>query len=110
MLALICVGMIHDQQPAARDTAAEEENVLVKSLQDVLKDKSFEIRTPVTIQTRQSAVGLLEWCLRDANKWIVKAFVKQLTATTNGISSSVKKSFSYNKENMWKKFYLLRIS
>ena len=69
---LICVVTTHDQQPAVRDTAAEEENVLVKSLQDVLKDKPFELRTPVTFQTRQSAVGLLEWCLRDVRNNVLK--------------------------------------
>ena len=82
--------------------------MLVESLQEVLKDKSFDIKTPVTIQTRESAVNLLGWCLKDANKDIVKASVMQLTEQLqNVIFSSVKKSFSYNKEKMWKKFFVL---
>ena len=71
---LLCVGTVktraaqENQQSAAASQSAlqdtrEEENTLVKSLQAVLKDKSFKIQTPVTIQTRESAVHLLEWCL-----------------------------------------------
>jgi len=49
--------------------------------------------------------------LRDINEGIVKVFVNQLIEQLqNVISSSVKKSFSYNKETMWKQFYLLRTS
>ena len=54
-------------------------------------------------------MNLLDWCLRDANKSTVKAFVKQLTGQLHSvILSSVKKSFSYNKEKMWKQYFVLR--
>jgi len=33
-----------------------------KFLQEVVKDKSFAIQTPVTIQIRYLVVHLLEWC------------------------------------------------
>lgn len=77
----------------------------------MLKDKSYKIQTPVTIQARELAVHLLEWCLKEANRGVVNAFVQQLTGQLQSvILSSTKKSFSYNKEKMWKQFYMLRTS
>ena len=86
-------------------------NVLVRVLQHVLEDESFKIKTPATIQARESAECFLEWCLNEHNRDGLKVFTEWLTGCLqNVISSSVTKSFNYNKEKMWREFYLLRTS
>ena len=80
-------------------------------LQHVLEDESFKIKTPATIQARESAEKFLEWCLKEHNKESLNIFTEWLTeCLQNVISSSVTKSFNYNKEKMWREFYLLRTS
>lgn len=85
--------------------------MLVKVLQLVLEDEFYKINTPSIIEARESAGKILEWCLSDANNDSVDSFTKQLVeCLQNVISSSVTKSFHYNKEKLWKDFYILRTS
>ena len=85
--------------------------MLVKVLQHVLADEFYKINTPSIIEARESAKKILDWCLSDANSDRVDSFTKQLVeCLQNVISSSVTKSFRYNKEKLWKDFYILRTS
>ena len=86
-------------------------NVIVRVLQHVLEDESFKIKTPATVQARESAEKFLEWCLNEHNRDSLDVFTEWLTESLqNVIVSSVTKSFNYNKEKMWREFYLLRTS
>ena len=83
--------------------------LLIKALRVILEDKSFEIKTPATVKARESAQKFLEWCLGNSDS--VEAFSKQLTESLQTvICNSVTKSFRYNKEKLWREFYLLRCS
>ena len=83
----------------------------MKALQLVLVHGSFKINTPSVIQARESAGKFLEWCLSNSNKDSLDAFTKQLVECLQDvISSSVTKFFCYNKEKLWRNFYILRTS
>jgi len=59
---------------------------------------SFKIKTLALIQTRQSGVEMLEWCLQAPNKYQVEIFGKKLTKDLQGmICSSIKKSYECNR-------------
>lgn len=84
---------------------------MVKVLHLILEDDTFKINTPSIIQAKESAEKMLKWCLSDPNRTSVDTFAKNLTESLqNVISSSVTKSFDYNKEKLWREFYLLRTS
>lgn len=63
-------------------------NVLVRVLQYVLEDESFEIKTPATIQTREAATEFLEWCLNKHNKNSLHTFTEWLTECLQSVISS----------------------
>lgn len=106
-----CVTCVRVPYSSVIQTGEEKENMLVKVLQVALADESFKINTPSIIQAKESAGKFLEWCLSDANKDSVDSFTKQLVeCLQNVISSSITKSFRYNKEKLWRDFYILRTS
>jgi len=83
---------------------------LVKALRVVLEDQSFQIKTPATIKTREAAKEFLKWCCLELSASKVDAFSKKLTESLQKVIDGAKKSFTYNKEKIWKQFYLLRTS
>ena len=89
-------------------SSVPQENLLIKALRVVLEDESFKIKTPATIKARGAAQKFLEWCLRNPD---VDSFCKQPTESLQKvICNSAKKCFRYNKEKLWREFYLLRSS
>ena len=88
-----------------------QENVLVKALREVLEDRSFQIKTPTTIKTREAAEKFLEWCLNDSVTSKVNKFSSELKESLQKVINGAKqKTFTYNKEKIWKQFFLLRSS
>ena len=89
----------------------QHDNILVKALQQVMDDESFKINMPAIINTRKSAESLMNWCLTTASLCSLKSFNKNITERLQQvILSSATKSFMYNKEKLWRQFYLLRCS
>ena len=81
------------------------------ALQQVMDDDSFKINTPAIINTRKSAENLMNWCLTTASLCSLESFNKNITEHLQQvILSSTTKSFMYNKEKLWRQFYLLRCS
>lgn len=86
-------------------------NELVVTLEQVLSDDSFKIRAPPTIEARESAERLLQWCITNANSALLTEFTEKLTDSMNMvIKASLRKSFKYNYDKLWKKFFQLRSS
>jgi len=83
-----------------------QENILLKALRVVLEDQSFQIKTPTTIKTREAAKEFLKWCCLELSASKVDAFSKKLTESLQKVIDGAKKSFTYNKEKIWKQFYL----
>ena len=74
-----------------------------------MDDDSFKINTPAIINTRKLAENLMNWCLTIANLCSLESFNKNITEHLQQvILSSATKSFMYNKEKLWRQFYLLR--
>ena len=81
----------------------------MKALHQLLSDDSFKIKTPATINARNSADELLKWCLDSRNNDTLKEFTKTLTdSLSQVIKASSNKSFAYNNDKLWRKFFLLR--
>jgi len=75
----------------------------------VLQDDSFRVNSPTTIRTRNSAEKFLAWC--GENKMLSTNFSEKLKDMLQKvIVLGVTKSFNYNREKLWKQFYLLRTS
>jgi len=84
---------------------------LVRALRQVLDDNSFKVNAPATIAARKSAGELLNWCLDTKNSEVLHKFTKSLTDSfAKVIKPSFNKSFAYNNDKLWKKFFLLRSS
>ena len=80
---------------------------LVKALQQVMDDESFKINTPAIINTRKSAESLMNWCLTTASLCSLKSFNKNITECLQQVILSLAtKSLMYNKEKLWRQFYL----
>ena len=82
---------------------------LVKALHELLADDSFKVKTPTTIHARNSAQELLKWCLDSTNNEKLTKFTNTLTDSLNKvIKAASNKSFKFNNDKLWRKFYLLR--
>ena len=81
----------------------------MKALHQLLSDDSFKIKTPKTIGARNSAQDLLKWCLDVINNEKLTKFTKALTDSLNTvIKAASNKSFKFNNDKLWRKFFLLR--
>lgn len=89
----------------------QAKNNLITALQGVLNDESFKINSPATVKTRKAAESFLEWCLKDDNKDKLDIFTKQISKNLKDvIVSSKTKSLHYNKDKIWRGYFLLRTS
>jgi len=82
----------------------------VNALRNVLDDQAFKIQTPTMIKTRKSAEEFMKWSYLENSASKVSTFTKKLTESLQKVIDKSKKSFPYNREKIWKQFYLLRTS
>ena len=81
----------------------------MNALEQVLSDDSFKIKAPPTIEARESAERLFQWCITNVRSALLTDFTTKLTDSLKAvIKSSSRKSFKYNYDKLWKKFFLLR--
>ncbi|XP_065884658.1 uncharacterized protein [Dysidea avara] len=87
------------------------ENILVVSLKEIMNDDSFRIQSASTIQLRHTAECFLQWCENLQNTATLTSFsvgiIEELSTT---IKSSITKSYNYNREKLWKNYFVLRTS
>lgn len=90
---------------------AERESLdsFMVAIRNVLEDSSFEIKSQVAAEARKVAVDLLTWCSNDANVDKCYAFTTTLLKDLNQPILSCKKQF-FNREKLWRKYFLLRSS
>ena len=89
---------------------SHNKNELVQVLEKVLSDDSFKVKTPSTIEARKCAEELLTWCLDCINSTLLNAFNKTLADSLKKvIGAASTKSFAYNNEKLWRKFFSFMI-
>ena len=76
-----------------------------------MNDDSFRIQSASTIQLRHTAECFLQWCENLQNTATLTSFsvgiIEELSTT---IKSSITKSYNYNREKLWKNYFVLRTS
>ena len=82
---------------------------LMEAIRNVLEDDTFKIKSEVAAEARKVAVDLLAWCLDQANVDKCHLFASTLLKKLRQPIVSCKKQY-FNREKLWRKYFLLRSS
>ena len=76
-----------------------------------MNDNSYKIQSPTTAQLRNKVEHLLKWCENLQNTATLTTLSVSIIEELNKIfTSSITKSCTYNREKLWRNFYILRTS
>ncbi len=81
---------------------------MVKSLQKLLADDGFKVKSARATIALETASNLLAWCKADQNKRELNVFSEWLVSSLRRCFSSNRKSFVLRAEKMWEMFHALR--
>ena len=76
-----------------------------------MNDDSFRIQSTSTIQLQHTAESLLQWCDNLQNTVTLTSFTVSLIEEINTtIKSSITTSYNYNREKLWRNYFILKTS
>ena len=87
----------------------ERDSELVRALQDVLKDETFQFDSKPAREARGAAVLLLEWSTKEENMLAVNNFLTSLHKYFDKSLQCINPC-SVNRVRLWRSFYILRSS